>query len=225
MTCLPKFPTTLIALTGLAGSGKDTVADLLVEQRGFSKLAFADALRREIAAAFVIDTPHLTHRETKEHPISALALDRCLDVEFVLHVSKCYPEQFSFANLDQAMAAPRSARQILQWWGTEYRRTQDPDYWTKQLLREIKSRMLCGNTRFVIPDCRFQNEADLVRSLTGSIWQISRPELVKPPCAHVSETYGNQFLPDVLLSNARDIASLHQLVLAMHDGIAVTEAA
>lgn len=35
----------LIALTGYAGSGKDTIADHLVESHGYVKLAFADPLR------------------------------------------------------------------------------------------------------------------------------------------------------------------------------------
>lgn len=36
----------LIALTGYAGSGKDTIADHLVESHGYVKLAFADPLRK-----------------------------------------------------------------------------------------------------------------------------------------------------------------------------------
>lgn len=35
----------IIGLTGFAGSGKDTVADILVAEYGFVKLAFADPLR------------------------------------------------------------------------------------------------------------------------------------------------------------------------------------
>ena len=42
---LPSVRTHIIGLTGFAGAGKDTVADLLVAHARFRKLAFADALR------------------------------------------------------------------------------------------------------------------------------------------------------------------------------------
>lgn len=38
----------LIVLTGLARSGKDTVADYLQEQHGFKKLVFSDFLKNEV---------------------------------------------------------------------------------------------------------------------------------------------------------------------------------
>lgn len=40
----------LIGLVGPAGSGKDTVAGLLVESHGFRRVAFADALKEFVAA-------------------------------------------------------------------------------------------------------------------------------------------------------------------------------
>lgn len=55
----------VIAFTGLAGSGKDTAADFLVEQ-GFLKLAFADPLKRGIHELFGIDMETLTDPEKKQ---------------------------------------------------------------------------------------------------------------------------------------------------------------
>lgn len=211
MNCTRLKPITLVALTGLAGSGKDTVADTLVHHHGFVKLAFADALRAEVAAAFAIDPAHLTRRETKEHPISALALDRCLDYSF----AKCMAQVLWAAGQSpQQMSAPRSARQILQWWGTEYRRAQDPDYWTTQADNAIYMYQRAGHSRFVISDCRFENEASMVRLLEGTIWQVVRPGITPASDAHVSETEGSQFLPHVLLGNTGDIRHLQLQALA-----------
>jgi len=220
--CIHRLPITLVALTGLAGCGKDTVADVLVEQHAFTKLAFADTLRAEVAAAFAIDPAYLTQRETKEHAISALALDRCLDrafvarMEHVLHPVGIYPT---------VMAKPRSPRHIMQWWGTEFRRAQNPDYWTIQTCNYIARRQLDGLSRFVISDCRFENEATLVRQLGGSIWQVVRPSLAPTPGAHVSETEGSQFLPDVLLGNTSDIGHLQLQALAACNRLQLKEAA
>lgn len=59
----------LIALTGHAGAGKDTTADLLVAHGRFRKLAFADALRGEVSNAFSVslddlNAPHLKNVAT-----------------------------------------------------------------------------------------------------------------------------------------------------------------
>ena len=42
----------LIGLVGFAGSGKGTVADILVRDHGFQKLSFADALKDAVATIF-----------------------------------------------------------------------------------------------------------------------------------------------------------------------------
>ena len=221
MKCFRQLPITLVALTGLAGSGKDTVADVLVDHHGFAKLAFADALRTEVAAAFNIDPEHLTRRETKEHPISALALERCLDPVFV----ECMGAVFKTARLSPPWSVPRSPRQILQWWGTEYRRAQDPDYWINKAYQAIAILVECGRDRFVLSDCRFENEAALVRRLQGSIWQVVRPGIEPVQGSHVSETEGNQFLPHVLLGNTGDIRHLQLQALAACNRLQLAEAA
>lgn len=53
-------------------------------------------------------------------------------------------------------------RSVLQAWGTEFRRSQDPDYWVKKL----EDRMVNDNVYLspsVITDARFPNEIDMLR--------------------------------------------------------------
>jgi len=111
----------------------------------------------------------------------------------------------------------------MQWWGTEYRRTQNPDYWTIQADNYIYRRQLDGLSRFVISDCRFENEAALVRQLGGSIWQVVRPGTEPTPGAHISETEGSQFLPDVLLGNTHGIDHIHLQALAACNRLKLVE--
>src|SRR5699024_2490438 len=107
----------LVALCGLHGAGKDTVADALPAR----KLAFADTLYQEVAWAWGLKPESLKDRIWKEVEQWHLALDFCRDDGFVDFI--CSPSN------GLEMGLPRSPRQILQWWG-DYRKAQDPDYFT-----------------------------------------------------------------------------------------------
>lgn len=204
-------PFTLIGLTGPAASGKDTVADLLVTHCGFIKFAFADPLRAEVAEAFGIEPLYLTRRETKEHPMTSLALRKCRSDGFVGRLMIAHEEKGLSLDLD----APRSPRQIMQWWGTDYRRQQSQAYWTHQTSARISYMMRERlATRIVITDCRFVNEIDMVRSSYGGlVWQIKRQGINVPESAHPSETDGASFSPNAIINNDHDIRHLQQLVL------------
>ena len=67
-----------------------------------------------------------------------------------------------------------TVRRILQWWGTEYRRHQDPDYWTKAWSRKIEQFDL-EHTHVLIDDVRFMNELSTIKSHGGLIVKIERP--------------------------------------------------
>lgn len=194
----------IIALTGPAGAGKDTVADFLVEHHVYTKLAFADALRNEVGRAFDVSIQLLTQRETKEHPMSALALQRCMDQGFMARVA-----------IGKSWSTPRSPRQIMQWWGTEYRRAQDQHYWVDAFMTRLIKEHQQGNYRFVVTDVRRENEAELLRELGASLWQITRPGFEPQPGAHSSETTGAEFAPDHQLVNDRSIAHLHKQAYAL----------
>lgn len=186
----------LIALTGLHGAGKDTVADALPAR----KLAFADVLYREVAEAFDFTVPDLKCRGTKELALRALRLTRCSDDGFL---------EF---NGNEDWEEPRSPRQILQWWG-DYRRAQDPEYFTRRTREAVEFAGYQGQP-VVLTDCRFPNEAAMVRQLGGQIWQVVRPGHEPPRTGHASETTGDEFAPDVVLVNGGSVTDLQQKALA-----------
>ena len=67
-----------------------------------------------------------------------------------------------------------TVRRILQWWGTEYRRTADPDYWTKAWSRKVEQFDL-AQTHVLVDDVRFTNELSTIRAHDGLIIKIERP--------------------------------------------------
>ena len=189
----------LVALCGAAGAGKDTVADMLPAR----KLAFADTLYREVAEAFEFMVADLKCRATKEVALRALRLTRCADDGFL---------EFNGA---EDWGAPRSPRQILQWWG-DYRRAQDPDYFVNALASEYY-RYGDDADPTVITDVRFPNEAAMIRQLGGKIWQIKRPGYEAGGTRHASDNDGSQFNPDRIIYNNGTLLELRQTVTKEFD--------
>lgn len=203
---------TIIGLTGPKGCGKDTVADLLRTHARFEKCAFADALRYEICAAFGVEPLLLSYRPTKEEPHKALSLANCKDHGFIGALLYCSALDHEDGTHSEILAAPRSPRQIMQWWGTDYRRQQDDCYWTRQLSQRLNDQVRGGQYRHVITDVRFDNEADRIRDFGGVIWQVKRPDL-KVDSTHSSESDGSQFKPDAVINNSHDIRHLQSVVM------------
>jgi hypothetical protein len=176
----------ILGLAGHAGSGKDATADYLVERYGFIKFSFSDALYAEVAAAFGLESEDLLRdRETKEVGTYDLAPDQCNDFDFRGVIQRCMPG-FSEGN---AM----SPREVLQIWGTAYRRAADPDYWIQQAddwLYDFQHIIPYPELRpqyFVNTSVRFPNERAWVNDLGGNTWHLHR-DAAAPVNPHESET-------------------------------------
>lgn len=195
----------LLGLAGRAGSGKDSVADYLAARYGFIKFSFSDALYREITTAFGLpDDSLLRDRATKEVETPLLAMENCADDEFVDMV------RGMFAPEDHTVRTPYSPRQILQWWGTEFRRAQDPDYWVARAvdwLARVHAHPKYPEhipQLFVNTSVRFENEREWIHQLGGNVWHLHRENLALV-AGHVSET------PLPVLEGEREIWNNHTL--------------
>lgn len=207
------YTPTIVGLAGPAGSGKDTVADLLRTHARFNKHAFADLLRHEVCDAFAIEPLLLTYRPTKEEPHAALALAKCKDHSFIGALLYCSALEAEDGSHSEILARPRSPRQIMQWWGTEYRRQHNQGYWTGAVVASVN--YSCKNflMHHAITDVRFENEAQAVRNMGGVIWQVKRPGSAVDR-THASESDGSQFQPEAVINNSHDIRHLQSVVMA-----------
>ena len=203
----------LIGLTGLAGTGKDTVRAALEAHHGYEGIAFADPIRHMLARLLTYTGEPLdwmTSRALKEQTIPAIG---------------------------------QSYRQLAQTLGTEWGRTcNGNDFWLRMAGERINAvtaideqdRLDTLNvdavpTRFVISDVRFVNEAKWVKARGGVIWHIVRPgtEAVhshasEASVAAIAEPPG---LVDCTLINDGTLDQLQDVVetlLMMHD-VAGTE--
>lgn len=78
---------------------------------------------------------------------------------------------------------PMTAREVLQYWGTEIFRKQYADVWADACIRKIRK---SGCRLAVITDCRFPNEVEAVQKAGGRVIKLTR--VVFPEDRHHSET-------------------------------------
>lgn len=196
----------LIGLAGRAGAGKDSVADVLEDLYGFRRFSFSDALYEEVADAFGVTIDSLKDRALKEAPTEALALRHCRDREFVACV-----RNLGVLEADIGII-PRSPRWVLQIWGTEYRREQDPDYWIRKAAATYEAALASGVAGLVNTSVRHGNEVDWLRSCGADIWHILRSCGAEPVIAHSSEAGIPRRAGDVLIINDGTLDDLAERV-------------
>jgi hypothetical protein len=122
---------------------------LLCNNYGYTRLAFATALYKEVAEAYGVSVELLQSDDWKKRPQASLALRNCKDMDFVKVA----------LNLNHAFGEPLTSRQVLQLWGTEYRRRQNKEYWIDQLDEQLSHLYWYESKRlFAISDARVYHD-------------------------------------------------------------------
>ncbi|WP_375591571.1 hypothetical protein [Chitiniphilus eburneus] len=205
----------LIGLCGAKRAGKDTVADHLVRHHGFTRLAFADALRAEVAEAFQVSVVTLLEPGLKEIPLQHLALICCNDHRFLdwwLSTPEAGAERSLNDGTFRQHAVPRSPRWLTQRWG-DWRRSDDPFYWLDRLAAALSTTA----TPAVVADVRANPaphdwcEPEFIHRLGGQVWAVLRNQMASTD-AHVTEQPIPASHLDHALLNHDSIDALHRAI-------------
>lgn len=191
----------IVGVCGLIGSGKGTVADILVESHGYVKVSFADSLKDAVSAVFGWDR-------------ALLEGDTTASREFRETV-----DEFWSQRLNRQGVTPRLVLQLV---GTEvFRDAFDSAIWVHSLERKLRE--LPPSAKIVIPDTRFPNEIDMIRRQNGVVWCVQRGELphwateymrsgIEPNHIHPSEYSWLQSRFDNTIHNNENITALEHKV-------------
>jgi hypothetical protein len=190
----------IVGIRGKIGAGKDVIAARLVERWGFRIVRFADALREELLERLP-RTLRAMHDLLRDNPV---------------HVCCCrsWPLEDCLRQMIYR-TKPAGVRELLQEYGTDVRRRDEPEYW----VRQWAARARAAGPLVVAPDVRYPNEAESVMAAGGVLWCVERPGTVVG--THDSETVMDGWTRwDAVLRNERTLEDLQTLVDALARGLA-----
>ncbi len=162
----------IIALTGPKGSGKDTVARMLVQHgtkhgKRVKTVAFADPIKKEVQRIFDLNPDNNDQYD----------LFKRIDITYRLH-----------GHLEHTV----SGRQIVREIGMLMRSYNDKQF-NDYVMNQVRSDPYAW---WVVTDLRFQNEYDMISSFRNAFFvKIKRPMIVYD--GHVTETE----FPDHMISH------------------------
>ncbi len=173
----------VFGILGEKGHGKDTFAKLVLadaakrprsfaeaigfrnnDRRAFRVTHFAEALKRMAGEVW-----GLTEEQMHDPAMKESLLPAPIEMDVQLDAAR---RVTGLEAMKPAGMVAKTPREVLQFFGTEYVRATQDNYWVEQ----VRLNILNGREDVLIPDTRFKNEADAVRSSCGSreVWGPAR---------------------------------------------------
>lgn len=140
--------THIIGLAGVARAGKDSLAEVLVTKHGYTRIAFADALRDILYRLNPIVEDYINDDE--------LATVRLAD----------YVDSQGW---EGAKKAPE-VRRLMQEIGVAVR-AYDPEFWVFNVMDKFAEDT---NQHYVVTDVRFPNEVNAIEAWGGTVYRVER---------------------------------------------------
>ncbi|WP_263729988.1 hypothetical protein [Cellulomonas sp. SG140] len=196
--------TKIIGLSGKKQSGKDTFAQALIDNLGYTRVAFADPLKEMLYALdplVVVRTDETGLLREAGMPAFARGLRYARITMLVDSVGWDGAKQL------------HDVRSLLQRLGTEAgRKVMGESIWVDTAMRRAAE--IDGPV--VITDMRFPNEKRAVEFAGGWSVRIERPGLAQDPDAHASETALDAEVFDFQVVNGGTVADLQSQAGRIH---------
>jgi hypothetical protein len=212
----PQTSGVLIGLGGWQKSGKDTLADFLVDDHGYFKTFFSEALNEALLTLNPIVAHRQEHDEAKCREIAeSLGTSYSPDALYmrIIRYSDIVAEQ-GYTQAKENL----EVRRLLRMMGTEVgRKMFGEDVWTDIIERKIRDAWAAGKP-VVVTGVRYPNELERIRALGGTVAWVKRPGIDLDP-AHTSETSLSEEDFDFTVNNDSDLDTLREIAIWVTDNL------
>lgn len=172
----------IIGLSGYAQTGKDTIADYLIKNYGFTRVSFADPIRKALY---------------KLNP--SIRLGESYGASLAHAVDTMGWETLKSLSPD--------ARKLLQRLGTEVGRSMFGDsFWVDMAMEKARS-----HDKVVFTDVRYPNELQAILDASGTVWRVVKNN-VGAVNRHASETALDHYQFQHIIFNNDTIESLYESI-------------
>ncbi len=193
----------IVVLSGRAGVGKSTAAELLVRKHGFLEVALATPLKQHVRNKYGLSHSDTDTQAGKAAPIPGMLVHAPTDqFGYLLH------EALGFDTTPHTNWTPRKLLELEGALG----RLMDPNHWVNKAVWLIEH---TSYSRIVVSDLRFRDELTALRKLaSGSAVQVHHILLVGPEAsfgletAVASETDLLGIIPNCAIFNPRQSTEL-----------------
>jgi hypothetical protein len=182
----------IYGITGARGAGKDSLARF-INMAAFPLFVirpFAGPLKRMVREIW----PWVTEEHMNDPVVKEQDLPEPVAMDY--HVDEM-ARVTGLAVQKRGLVAP-SPRRLMQFFGTDYVRKIQDDYWIRQFEKSI-----AGEARVLAPDTRFPNEAQFLSGISAKIIRVQRPEGERNDVqqTHASELHWKTIPADLILVN------------------------
>jgi hypothetical protein len=216
----------ILAVSGKARSGKGEFAKIAEQKYGAQIINFAGALKEEVIdflqkqnIPFRLENIY-GENKYREETFAIIKNNMLLDHDFPINdLTNRFGKTLLASNYLQTFISYRS---LLQWWGTEYRRSQDNNYWVKRALAKCKpwtvefgKDEIIKENLYIIDDLRFENEAIALIDAGAKLIRVERPNNPNPISNpwHESECSLDEWIEwDYIIENASTLEEYHSSV-------------
>lgn len=220
----------LIILSGKAGSGKDSAADYLVQNKNYTRVAFADALKEYCSSKYGIHIEYFHNVNMKDKPLfhkqivirDAVTKKLCesLVKEFVDNTGARtdkfaysegkffgeFPHEEGSSILRHLYHTPRS---LLLYEG-KLTRAENPNYWIDRLDIKIQDLMKQGKDKFVVSDARFLAEINQIKTRYPSATTLRINRTLNTHSTDATEVELDNHKFDQVILNDSTLEALYQ---------------
>ena len=172
----------IVGISGKIASGKTTYCNLLLNKfNEYCRLSYGDILKEETSDLFNYPLEWAYDQILKYNVVNPeiCSFNKLVFKRFLYFIGLYKP------NMPFLPYGNMTVRSVLQWYGTNYIRKNNPDYWV-----DLMNKKLISHPWAIIEDVRFKNEANQIKKLGGLLIRIEPHDKWDPGIYwnHPSET-------------------------------------